>query len=80
MANFIALFVDLGMFIMMPILGGITMTSVEYNFDKDPITFSNADLSKLDLYSSQMKLVKDGLFSVIGRPDFYSEGPEYQPP
>ena len=40
--SFIALFLDLISFILMPIIGGISMASTTYNYALDAITYENA--------------------------------------
>ena len=57
----------------MPIIGGVLMTSVSYNYEKDPKTYVNADITKNVMYSSQMRLIKTTLYSAIGKPDFFGE-------
>ena len=57
------------------------MTSVNYNYERDPMTFVNAQITKGEMYSSQMKLIKTGLYKAIGKPDFFgSDEAKYMPP
>ena len=69
--SFIALFVDLIAFIIMPILGGFMMSSTTYNYDLDYKTYQNADISKADMYASQMQLMKTSIYNLIGKPNFF---------
>ena len=65
----------------MPIIGGVMMTSVSYNYDNDPKTFDYANIDKLGLYSSQMRLIKTFLYTSIGKTDFFGEDSiNYIPP
>ena len=58
-------------FVFMPIMGGLMMSSVEYNYDLDAVTYTNAKLSKADMYASQMKLVKTSAYKALGKPNFF---------
>ena len=79
--SFVALFFDLFNFIFMPIIGGLMMSSVTYNYDLDATTYRNANLSKADMYASQMRLIKTSLYAIIGKKNFF-EGDDaaYVPP
>ena len=73
MTSYVALITDLFIFAVMPTIGGILMTSVNHNFDMDPITYVNADITKADMYASQMRLIKTTIYSTIGKPYFFEE-------
>ena len=73
------LLTDLGNFIMMPMIGGLMLTSVTYNFDVDPVTYHNAQMTKADMYSSQMKLAKTSVYKMIGKENFLADA-TYIPP
>ena len=75
--SYAALIFDMFNFLFMPIVGGVMMSSVTYNYDLDAITYANAKLSKSDMYSSQMKLVKSSLYKAIGKPNFFGEEAAY---
>ena len=76
-----ALFFDFFNFLLMPVVGGVLMTSVNYNYERDPMTFVNADISKGVMYSSQMRLIKTSLYNAIGKPNFFgSDEAKYMPP
>ena len=47
------------------------MSSVEYNYDLDAVTYRNAKLTKADMYASQMRLVKTSAYKALGKPDFF---------
>ena len=79
--SFIAIFFDLFNFIFMPITGGLMMASIQYNYGKDEITYRNANLSKADMYASQMRLIKTSMYSLIGKKHFFEEDEAvYTPP
>ena len=78
--SYAALLFDLFNFVFMPIVGGVLMSSVTYNYDIDAVTYRNAKLTKSDMYASQMKLVKTSMYKAIGKPDFFGEEASYQPP
>ena len=79
--SYVALLFDLFNFIAMPITGGIMMASVTYNYDLDPITYKNAEMSRADMYASEMKLVKTSMYKAVGKPDFFgAESARYTPP
>ena len=82
MTSYIAFFFDLFNFFAMPMIGGLMMASVTYNYEKDYITYQNAEIGKGTMYTSQMKLVKSSLYNLIGKPDFFGEetASSYQPP
>ena len=79
-ASFVALFFDLFNFVAMPIVGGLVLSSVSYNYDQDAITYKNAEITKADMYASQMKLVKTTIYKGIGKPNFFGKEAAYQPP
>ena len=78
--SYLALIFDLFNFIFIPVTGGFIMTSVEYNYEKDPITFNNAKISKQLMYANEMKLVKSSLYRLIGKPDFFEDSAAYVAP
>ena len=82
--NLLALMLDSIIFILFPIIGGLVNMSVLYNYDQDPITFSNSGLQKQDLYTQLMVTIKDTFFSAIGRAEFFEDedrrGEEYEVP
>ena len=79
--SWITLGFDVFQFMLMPIVGGVMMTSVTYNYDNEPKTFAYANIDKLKLYSSQMTLVKTMLYSFVGKTDFFGEDAiDYIPP
>ena len=55
------------------------LTSVTYNFDVDPVTYHNAQMTKADMYASQMKLAKTSVYKAIGKTDFLADA-TYIPP
>ena len=57
--NLLALMLDSIIFILFPIIGGLVNMSVLYNYDQDPVTFSNSGLQKQDLYTQLMVTIKD---------------------
>ena len=69
--SFVALFFDLFNFVLMPIVGGLVLASVTYNYDLDATTYKNAEITKADMYASQMKLVKTTIYKGIGKPNFF---------
>ena len=75
-----ALFFDFFNFMIMPVFGGVLMTSVNYNYERDPQTFVNAEITKTQMYGSQMKLLKTGLYNAIGKPNFFEDEAKYIPP
>ena len=75
-----ALLFDLFNFLFMPIVGGVMMASTSYQYDQDPITYHNAEITKADMYASEMKLVKTTLYKAIGKPDFFGTEEVYVPP
>ena len=75
--SYAALIFDLFNFLAMPIVGGLMMASVEYNYDLDAVTYRNAKLSKADMYASQMKLVKTSAYKALGKPNFFGEEAAY---
>ena len=50
--SYATLFIDMFSFVMMPIIGGVMMTSIDLQYNKDPKTYSYAKIDKLGLYSS----------------------------
>ena len=80
MTSWFALFFDLFNFMFMPIVGGLVLTSVTYNYDLDQTTYANAAISKADMYASQMRLVKTTIYSGIGKPNFFGNEHSYVPP
>ena len=80
MTSWFALFFDLFNFAFMPIVGGLVLTSVTYNYDLDQVTYANAAISKADMYASQMRLVKTTIYSGIGKPNFFGDDAAYVPP
>ena len=56
------------------------MSSVEYNYDLDAVTYRNAKLTKADMYASQMRLVKTSAYAALGKQNFFGEEAGYQPP
>ena len=77
LTSIVFFFFDLINFCLMPIAGAFVNISATYNYENDPITFTNAGLSKQDMYVSMMATVKDFLYSALGKPDFYVTQPEY---
>ena len=71
--SYASLLFDLFNFVFMPIVGGLMMSSVEYNYDLDAVTYRNAKLTKADMYASQMKLVKTSAYKAIGKADFFGQ-------
>ena len=69
--SYASLLFDLFNFVFMPIMGGLMMSSVEYNYDLDAVTYRNAKLTKADMYASQMRLVKTSAYKALGKPDFF---------
>ena len=69
--SFVALFFDLFNFVLMPIVGGLVLASVTYNYDLDATTYKNAEITKADMYASQMKLVKTTIYKGLGKPNFF---------
>ena len=79
--SYIALFLDLFNFMLMPIVGGLLMTNVNLSYQDDPVTYQLAEISKNEMYSSQMKLIKTTLYKMIGKPDFFKNTKAaYHPP
>ena len=78
--SYAALLFDLFNFVAMPIVGGLMMSSVEYNYDLDAVTYRNAKLTKADMYASQMRLVKTSAYKALGKSDFFGKEAAYQPP
>ena len=72
--NLLALMLDSIIFILFPIIGGLVNMSVLYNYDQDPVTFSNSGLQKQDLYTQLMVTIKDTFFNAIGRGQFFDDG------
>ena len=56
------------------------MTSIAYNYDLDAVTYKNAEISKADMYASQMQLIKTSMYKAIGQPDYFGEEAKYVPP
>ena len=52
MISLVAIFFDVFNFVFMPIMGGLVMASVSYNYDKDYITYQHAKMDKTDMYAS----------------------------
>ena len=86
--NLIALMMDAVVFLIFPVIGGLVNMSVLFNYEKDPITFSNSGLEKQNLYVQLMSTIKDGFFEIIGRTKFFDKDysnetlfkPEYKSP
>ena len=78
--SYAALLFDVFNFIFMPIVGGLMMASVTYNYDLDAVTYRNASLTKADMYASEMKLIKTSAYKALGKPNFFGEQAAYQPP
>ena len=79
-ASFIQLLFDLFSFIFLPITGGLMMTSIAYNYDLDAVTYRNAEITKADMYASQMSLIKTSMYKAIGQPDYFGVNEKYVPP
>ena len=72
--SLLALMIDSTVFLLFPVIGGLVNMSVLYNYDQDPVTFSNSGLEKQALYAQLMGTIKDAVFEFIGRPKFYDVG------
>ena len=63
----------------MPVFGGVINLSVAYSFENDPITMTNAGISKQDMYVTMMTTLKDVIYTILGKPDFMKYKPGYVP-
>jgi len=63
-----ALFIDFGMIVFTPMIGGGVNASVSVNYESDILTYNHAELDKEYLYGSSMIFWKDWLYSNTGRP------------
>ena len=52
MTSLVAVFFDFFNFVFMPIVGGLVMASISYNYDQDYITYQHAKMNKTDMYAS----------------------------
>ena len=78
--SYASLLFDLFNFVFMPIVGGLMMSSVEYNYDLDAVTYRNAQITKADMYASQMRLVKTSMYKALGKKEFFGKEAAYAPP
>ena len=73
-------FMDLAHFYIIPILGGVIAVIVKHSYEADQYSFELAGLSVQDLYITNMSLIKDGVYTLIGRPFMFDANPVYVPP
>ena len=79
--SYTAFFFDLFNFFFMPMMGGLMMSSVTYHYENDYITYQNANIGKGSMYTSQMKGIKNTIYKLAGKPNFFDEADAaYQAP
>ena len=71
LTSLVFFFYDLLHFFLMPLIGGVVSIMASYNYETDPITYSNAGASKPEMYSSMMSTLKVTIYSILGKPDFF---------
>jgi hypothetical protein len=82
-SSMMSFFFDLIHFFASSILGGMIGASVFIAFEKDKLTYHHAGLTEFALYRSTMILIKDAMYSFLGKPTFFDEDhlqKEYIPP
>lgn len=69
--SFSALAIDTMTFLFCPLVGGFVNSSVAVNYSLNESTYIHAELDKNYLYDAEMLLVKDWIYSLLGRPNFF---------
>ena len=61
-------FVDILYFLILPIAGGVMAQAALFHYQLDELTYVHANLTRASLWQPLMQLIKDLLYSVLGRP------------
>jgi len=69
--TFSSFFIDTMTFLFDPLVGGFVNASVTVNYSLNESTYLHAELDKNYLYDAEMILVKDWVYSNLGRPNFF---------
>ena len=74
------LIMDLVHFYVIPIVGGIFAIVVKHDYEEDKNSFDLAGLDMSDLYITDITLIKDAIYTFVGRPMLYDVNPIYTAP
>ena len=76
--SIVSVFIDTSNFFIFPLMGGFVNSSVIVNYSLNAPTYEHANLDTNYLYDSQMLFVKDLVYTLAGKPDFFDSGTPYQ--
>ena len=79
-SNIFQVAVDIAHFYVVPILGGIFAIVVKAEYEEEAISYDLAGLNMMNLYGTNMSLIKDGIYTLVGRPFIFDVNPLYAPP
>ena len=79
--NIFQFFIDLFHFLGIPLLGGIMACQATIDYEKDTLSYELANMSKTNIYATNMSLIKDAVYTLFGRPYLFDVlGKPYVPP
>ena len=78
--NLWQIIIDLAHFYVVPILGGIFAIIVMHDYEQEQYSYQLANLDMNDLYKTNLSFIKDGIYTLVGRPFLFDVNPSYVPP
>ena len=65
------LIMDLVHFYVIPLVGGVFAVIIKHDYEQEKNSFDLAGLDMFDLYTTDMNLIKDTVYTIVGRPMMY---------